>query len=352
MSFRRVRLASIGFELAPVVVSSREIEDRLSPLYEHLRLPAGQLESLTGISERRWWPEGTALSEAAALAAERALELARVEAGAVGQLIYAGVCREGFEPATACAVAARLTLSSTAILHDVSNACLGVLDGILEIANRIELGQISAGLVVSSESSREIIEIAIDRLNSNPSMESFTPAVATLTGGSGAVAVLLVADDGDRFGECPQLLGAVHGNATEHHQLCRWGVKPDPSATSIASRVEFMETDSVAVLRHGVELGTGTFERFLAEMSWQASQVDRVICHQVGASHRQEILPAMGIPPEKDFITYPYLGNIGTVSLPLTAALAWERGFLEKGQKVGFLGIGSGLVCTMLGWEW
>jgi 3-oxoacyl-[acyl-carrier-protein] synthase-3 len=46
------------------------------------------------------------------------------------------------------------------------------------------------------------------------------------------------------------------------------------------------------------------------------------------------------------------LGNIGTVSLPLTAALADERGFLEKGDKVGFLGIGSGLNCLMLGWEW
>ena len=37
------------------------------------------------------------------------------------------------------------------------------------------------------------------------------------------------------------------------------------------------------------------------------------------------------------------------MSLPLTAALAEERDFLRPGDRVGFLGIGSGLNCLMLG---
>jgi len=64
------------------------------------------------------------------------------------------------------------------------------------------------------------------------------------------------------------------------------------------------------------------------------------------------MLRTMGIPREKDFITYPSLGNIGTVSLPITAAIAEERGFLCPGDNVVFAGIGSGLNCMMLGWEW
>ena len=36
----------------------------------------------------------------------------------------------------------------------------------------------------------------------------------------------------------------------------------------------------------------------------------------------------------------------------MTAAIAAERGILEAGNKVTFLGIGSGLVCRMIGWEW
>jgi len=40
------------------------------------------------------------------------------------------------------------------------------------------------------------------------------------------------------------------------------------------------------------------------------------------------------------------------VSLPLTAAIAEERGFFNEGDRVGFLGIGSGLNCMMLGIQW
>ena len=36
----------------------------------------------------------------------------------------------------------------------------------------------------------------------------------------------------------------------------------------------------------------------------------------------------------------------------VTAAIADERGVLKPGQRVAFLGIGSGLNCMMMGVEW
>jgi len=113
-----------------------------------------------------------------------------------------------------------------------------------------------------------------------------------------------------------------------------------------------MSTDSVAVLRFGVDLGLRTWKSFLTRLGWAADMVDKVICHQVGATHRDSILRALGIAREKEYSTYAYLGNMGTVSLPLTAALAEEREFLRPGDRVGFLGIGSGLNCLMLGVDW
>jgi 3-oxoacyl-[acyl-carrier-protein] synthase-3 len=77
-----------------------------------------------------------------------------------------------------------------------------------------------------------------------------------------------------------------------------------------------------------------------------------VICHQVGSEHQNTILRMLGIDANKDYATYPFLGNMGTVSLPLTAALAEERKIIKPGDHVGFLGIGSGLNCTMLGFTW
>ncbi len=347
MKYSRVYIDAMGYELPPVVVTSTELEARLKSLYATLRIPEGQLESLTGISERRWWDEGYSVSDGALAAAQHALAASSVKADELGALIYAGVCRELFEPATACRVAAGLGVSSDAAVYDLSNACLGVLNGMVEIANRIELGQIRAGMVVSCETAREINELAIERMLASESMETFKLSVATLTGGSGAVAVLLTDDS---FTPRPRrrLLGGATQTAPQFHALCRWGME----AMRPFGFQQFMSTDSVAVLKHGVELGQRTWAALLRKLGWMKDQVDKVICHQVGSSHQETILKLLGIDANKDFSTYPYLGNIGTVSLPLTAALAEDREFLKPGDRVAFLGIGSGLNCLMLGLEW
>lgn len=348
MKYSKVHIQSFGYELAPVVVTSDEIEERLAPTYAKLHIREGQLEALTGINERRWWERGYRLSDGAAAAGRKALAKAGIAGDAIEVLIYAGVNRELFEPATACRVASLLNVSPRAAVYDISNACLGVLNGMIDIANRIELGQIRAGMVVSCETAREINDIVIDQLNADPTMERFAECLATFTGGSGAVAVLLT--DGS-FGTAPlhHLRGGVTEVAPEHHGLCRWGIRPGGIANAFT---QFMATDAVSVLKYGVDLGIRTWKSFLNELAWRTEQVDKIICHQVGSSHQQTILNALGIPKEKDFATYPFLGNIGTVSLPLTAAIADERGFLKSGDRVGFLGIGSGLNCLMLGVDW
>jgi acyl-CoA:acyl-CoA alkyltransferase len=357
MKYSRVFIESIGYELPPVVVTSNELEVRLRPLYQALRMPEGQLEALTGIIERRWWEPGYSLSQGAIAAARKALAVSNVRPDDVQVLIYAAVCREQFEPATACKVAAALGISSEAAVYDLSNACLGVLNGIIDIANRIELGQVRAGLVVSCETSREINDTIIEDMLRDRSIDFFKTSLATLTGGSGAVAVLVT--DGS-FHQPPRrrILGGTNLAAPQHHGLCQWGLTTAAAlGDAVGERVlqtarQFMSTDSVAVLQFGVDLGLRTWKSFLQRLGWAAESIDKVICHQVGTPHRDTILKALGIAAEKEFSTYEYLGNIGTVSLPLTAALAEEREFLLPGDRVGFLGIGSGLNCLMLGVEW
>jgi 3-oxoacyl-[acyl-carrier-protein] synthase-3 len=347
MGYSRVYLTALGYELGPEVVTSAELEERLAPAYRRLNIHPGQLEAWTGIAERRWWHPDARLSAGATAAARKALAKSAVQAADLGVVIYAGVCRENFEPATACAVADALGVKGGASVYDLSNACLGVLNGMLDIANRIELGQIRAGLVVSCESAREINEIMIARILQGVEMDDFAQALATFTGGSGAVAMLLT--DGSFTGDKGhRLLGAVSQVAPEHHQLCRWGL----TSSDGLQQVQYMATDSVSVLKHGVLLGRETWQVFLKEMDWSPAQIDRVICHQVGSGHQDAILNSLQVPKEKDFTTYRFLGNMGTAALPVTAAIADERGVLKAGQRVGFLGIGSGLTCLMMGLEW
>lgn len=345
-----LHLAALGIEMAPCVITSSEIEEMMATTWDQLGIPRGQIEQLTGVRERRWWNEGTSISEMAAKAAQKALHRAGIDIGSVDRLIYTGVCREGFEPATACAVAHHLGAGENIELHDLSNACLGSMDAVVLAQDAFRSRRHEVTLVVSCESAREIVEIACHQLQKHPQMDLFTKSLATWTGGSGAAALLLVSSDVSDHG--PKLLGSAQGTDSRWHQLCRWGVKTHDTLTDPASREEFMETDAIGVLQHGVALGLQTWDRFLTELNWHSSDVDRTICHQVGSAHRLEILPSLGISPDQDFITFPFLGNIGTVSIPMTAALAAERGVLLPGNKVAFLGIGSGLVCRMLAWEW
>ncbi len=346
MLYSNVYIDAFGYELPPNVVTSDDLEKRLEPVYEALHFQQGQLEAITGIRERRFWDPDFNMHRGAINAAHKALDVSRITPDDIGMLIYGGVCRDNLEPATACAVAHALDLGPSTQIYDVSNACLGVLNGMVQTANAIELGQVRAGLIVSCESARQIIDITIDRLLRTKDMDVFKKTIATLTGGSGAVAVLLtdrsLSDSGHR------ILGGIARSAAEHHRLCVWG----PDTGIPASGLHQMETDSVAVLQNGVPLGIETFKALRREIAWSDDQPDKIICHQVGATHQRHILDALGIPPSKDFTTFKYLGNIGTVSLPITAAIADEREFLMPGDLVGFLGIGSGLNCLMLGMEW
>ncbi|UCD79376.1 MAG: 3-oxoacyl-ACP synthase III [Desulfobacterales bacterium] len=346
MIYSSVYLDAFGYELPPNVITSDDLESRLEPVYEALHFQPGQLEAITGIRERRFWDPDYKMHVGAIKAGRKALEACNVDPAHIGLLIYGGVCRDNLEPATACAVADGLGLGTDIQIYDVSNACLGVLNGMVQVANAIELGQVQAGMIVSCESARQIIDITIDRLLETKDMEVFKKTIATLTGGSGAVAVVLtnqsLSDSGHR------ILGGTARSAPEHHQLCVWG----PDTGIPASGLHKMETDSVRVLQSGVVLGIDTFQSFRRELSWPNNKPDKIICHQVGATHQRNILDAIGIDQSKDFTTFKFLGNIGTVSLPITAAIASERGFLLPGDLVGFLGIGSGLNCLMLGLEW
>ena len=64
------------------------------------------------------------------------------------------------------------------------------------------------------------------------------------------------------------------------------------------------------------------------------------------------LLETLGLPAERDFTTFQWLGNTGSVALPITMAHGIEAGWLEQGDKVAMLGIGSGINCVMIAVDW
>ncbi|NRB38832.1 MAG: 3-oxoacyl-ACP synthase III [Pseudomonadales bacterium] len=347
MKYTRVFIDDISYELAPREISSDWLEQRLSPVYQSLRIPKGQLKIFTGIETRRWWPDGFRYSDGAIMAAKKSLAKTGMKMQDIGAVIYTSVSRESYEPATACRVAFELGANSDTVIHDISNACLGVLNGIVDIANRIELGQIRAGMVVSCESAEGIVETIMQDLLNNPTMKGYSDALATLTLGSGAIA-LIITDGSFNQASGHKLLTVSSRSSAEDYDVCRCWMEEDSPGLYRAK----MYTDAVTMLKRGLILGLETWHQFLQASGWNKDDIDKLICHQVGSVNRRQVLKILGIAEEKDFITYPSLGNVGTVSLPITAAMAYEQGELVKGDKVAFMGIGSGLNCSIMAVEW
>lgn len=348
MRYGKTCIESLGFVLPDEVVSSDDIESELKPLYHRLRLPEGRLELMTGIRERRLWPKGMLPSEKSIESAQLAIDAASIDRSEIGVLIHASVCRDRLEPATACRVHHHLGLSDRCVVYDVSNACLGLLNGVCQIANMIELGQINAGMVVGTEDSRSLLETTIRSLNQDASLtrKSVKSTLASLTIGSGSCAIVLTNRDLSHSGN---EIKAVSMRAnTKHHQLCQ----SDHDQGAAEGMAPLMQTDSENLMKEGIQTGVTTFADFLKETSWSESEIDKSICHQVGSGHRKLMLESLSLSDQKDFTTMEWLGNTGSVALPITLAVAAEKDQLEQGDRVALLGIGSGINCLMVGVDW
>ncbi len=155
---------SVGAVEAPIVVSSRSFDDRLSDTYERLDMRSGMLEELAGVRERRWWPEDVSFADAAAMAGAKALAESGITPGQIGVMINTSVCRDYLEPSTAVAVHHQLGLPTSCLNFDLANACLGFVNGIQLAGTMIDAGQVDYALLVDAEGSRRTQEATLDRL--------------------------------------------------------------------------------------------------------------------------------------------------------------------------------------------
>ena len=349
MQYKKVCVESFGYELPNNIVTSVSLEERLAPVYEKLSLPYGRLEMMTGIRERRFWDDGVSPSQASMKAAEKAISRSGVNKQDIGCLLHTSVSRDFLEPATATVVHDSLGLPSTATIFDISNACLGFINGMVTLANMIELGQVKAGIVVGCESSKRVVDAIVDKILQDPDItkEKVKTAFATLTLGSGAAAAVLTHSSLSKDGH--KLLGGVTRAASQHNDLCR--IEQDTCFFDPAILPD-MHTNSTELLKNGARLAPDTWAAVKQELEWKDTDVDRFFTHQVSAVHSRLLFKTLGLDKTKDFTTVEYLGNIGSVSLPITMAIGIDQGCLSPGDKIAMMGIGSGIVCLMLGLEW
>ncbi|MBL8809184.1 MAG: 3-oxoacyl-ACP synthase III [Planctomycetaceae bacterium] len=344
MRYEHVCIEAAVHLLPTHVITSEHIEQQLAPVYERLSLPAGRLELMTGIRERRWFDPGILPGTVSIQTARLAVEKSGLDPKLIGALVHGSVCRDRMEPATAAGVHSGAGLPDDCLILDVSNACLGLLNGMLLIADQIELGRIRAGIVVGTESGRDLVEGTIHSLLHDQTLtrQSIKPAFASLTIGSGSAAIVLCDRKLSKTGH--RLHGGAWLSDSSAHNLCAGGVEHGGGDGRPR-----METDSEALLHAGIALAERTWARARSVLNWKNEDVSRVFTHQVGKQHRTALMQRLQLNPALDFPTVEVLGNTGAAALPMALSMGLEAKPPQSGEKMAMLGIGSGLNSIMLG---
>jgi 3-oxoacyl-[acyl-carrier-protein] synthase III len=348
MKFNNVVIAAAGSFVPEEIVSSDLIEERLSPIYQKLKLPEGRLELMTGIKERRVWSKGTRPSLLSTNAALNLKEKSGETFEDIDLLIHSAVCRDFLEPSTASVIHHELGLPPSAMIFDLSNACLGMMNSITVAGSMIKSGQIRKALIVSGENGGPLLEDTISSLlkknqNGELTRKNIKKYIANLTIGSAATAFII--GHKDDYPEAAQVLGGAVATDSSANILCQG----DGNSHSL-----MMETDSEALMKKGVILAKENWLAAKDELGWSNDDVDFVLTHQVGKAHEELTLSTLSLEKKKTFRTYPTFGNTGSSALPLTLVHMIEANedLLKPQDRVAMMGIGSGLTSIILGLSW
>ncbi len=333
--FRNTSVLAVQTADASRVVSSDAFDDALADTYRRVGLRPGLLESLAGIRERRWWAEGVTFVDGAATAGAKAISESGVDPRDIGVMVNTSVSRRWLEPSTAVAVHHALGLPRSCSNFDVTNACLGFVNGMELAGAMIDSGMVDYALVVDGEDSRPVQERTIERLTRpETTAKDVVAQFATLTLGSGAVAMVL--GRADRHPEGHRLVGSASRAATEHHELC-------------VGDNEVMRTDLKGLLDAGLTVSTDLWTGARQDFGWSAG-ISRYVMHQVSKVHTESVIDRLGLDPDRVPRTFPVFGNLGPASVPTT--LAGEVDSLADGDRVLLMGIGSGLNASVLEIAW
>ena len=349
--FNHVCIEAFGVYMPSKEVTSASLEKRLAPLYEKLKIPFGTLERLSGIRTRRLWDIGVRPSEAATAVAKQVMEKIGFLKDNIKALFNCSVTRDYFEPATAAIVHRNLGLSEQSIVMDISNACMGFVNGIVVLGNLIESGAVKAGVLVSGENVSCMLESSIKYILSkeNIDRDELIKLLPTFTLGCAAVAFVLCHDSISTTNH--RLVGGAARAATQYNDLCE-GNGDFSFFQQNGEASPMMYTESSKIVSSAATLGARTWNDTKEVLGWNRNDINHIFCHQIGRQVNSAFYEEMGLDIEKEHTIYQKYGNLVSASLPVAFAEGVKDKAVKEGEKILLTGFGSGLNSLFVGVEW
>lgn len=281
----------------------------------------------TGIRERRMLAADEATSDMALRAAERALEMAGVEARDVELIVMGTVTPDMPWPAAAAVLQGRLG-NKKAFAFDVSAACAGSLYA-LSIGDRfVASGKAKNALVVGADALTRIVD--------------WSDRNTCVLFGDGAGALVLRPTEEEGRG-----VQSLH----LHTDGSLWPILHQPGGGSrapisqrlIDERAHFVRMNGREVFKVAVRALQESSLEALAACGMTAEDVDVVIAHQANKRILDAVLERLAIPPSRCWMNLERYGNTSAASVPMTLDEANRAGWLKPGCRILVMAVGGGM---------
>lgn len=323
------QIAGIGAYFPKQIVTSQELMREIKSETNY-GLSENWLNDVCGIDERRVANANETPSVLAIKAAEMALKNSGVNPLEIDAVIFCGISREWIEPSIAHKVQHELGCTN-AISFDVTSACHGFMNGILIADNLMQTSDATHVLVVTGETLTDMTFDYVKQLNNNEIPFKHILGAFTL-GDAGAAMVLTTKSNPDRGFQYFNF----HTNA-KYTELCHFGLKPEGG---YKGQMIMGKISSVMIRLHKALINQ-TYQT----LNWQSSEIQHLICHQVGKKPHIRMANIANISLKKTPISYKKFGNITTATIPINLYNTQPN----KGDKVLIAGAGSGASISQSG---
>jgi len=286
------------------------------------------IRARSGIRERRIADAGTATSDLAIAAAQRALADAGVVAAAIDLVIVATITPDYPMPSTACVVQHKLGVPTTAACFDVNAACSGFLYALDTACAMVGSGRYQKALVIGAEKLSSVVD--------------WQDRGTCLLFGDGAGAAVIGISDQPGVGLIGTRLGAL-GEDTELLYIPAGGSRSATSAETIARGDHFIKMKGKEVFKLAVRVMEEAARDILEQHGLAATQIGLVIPHQANLRIIDAIAQYLELPVERFFVNVDRYGNTSAASIPIALDEARRAGRIQSGDLTLLVAFGAGL---------
>jgi len=320
-----VEIAGIGAYLPSLVVTNDKISELVETNHEWI-------VQRTGISERRI-SEGENTSDIATKAAELALERAGITAEDLDLIIVATISPDMFIPSVACLVQSNLNADKAACF-DISVACSGFVYG-LEIANGlIQTMNYKNALVIGAEVLSKVMD--------------WTDRGTCILFGDGAGAAVI--KQSERKGIIKSYL---RSDGKKGNALTIGGADFDtPFSKEKVMQDRLIKMNGREVLRFAVSAIADGVTEVLKGTDISLDEIKYIVPHQANYRIIKSAAEKLKLDEEKFYLNLDRVGNTSSASVPIVLNEMYEKGLLNKGDKLILVAFGGGLTYGATVIEW